>query len=121
MELSGTRSELLILVRDLRIGQGEIDMAKISDPSPYGRSLSRIEIRKASGNLRISSSGDGESLEVEGGLESLALLADNIDGFALEADQDDHLHVDYFPEHDYLADGSESLVVCIEGDAPELS
>ncbi|WP_199744669.1 Imm32 family immunity protein [Actinomadura harenae] len=83
--------------------------------------MSRIDFRQASGKVGISSSGDGEVMEVQGGLDSLALLADNIEGFALEADQGDHLHVDHFPEHDYLAEGSDPLVVCIDGDAPKSS
>ncbi|MFC5185043.1 hypothetical protein ACFPM5_26990 [Actinomadura harenae] len=121
MELSGTRSELLALAREFRRGRGEVRIPKVSDPAPYGRSLSRIDFRQASGKVGISSSGDGEVMEVQGGLDSLALLADNIEGFALEADQGDHLHVDHFPEHDYLAEGSDPLVVCIDGDAPKSS
>jgi hypothetical protein len=61
----------------------------------------------------ISSSGDSESLDVRGGPEALALLADNIEGFASEGDVDDHLHVDHYPDHDYLAEGSGSVVVTI--------
>ncbi|MGW1157846.1 Imm32 family immunity protein [Streptomyces sp. NPDC002513] len=121
MELSGTRSELLALGRELRSGRGEILIPKASNPFPYDRALSRIEFQQASGKVRISPSGDGEAMEIQGELDSLALLADNIEGFALEADQGDHLHVDYFPEHDYLAEGSESLVVGIDGDAPKSS
>lgn len=115
IELSGTRSELLRLVRDLRTGQGEIHLSKVENPFPYDSSLSRIEFRKSSGKVKVSSLSEGETLELQGGLESLGLLADNIEGFALEAAEDDHLHVDYFPEHDYLAEGSGSLVVGIEG------
>ncbi|GAA2470548.1 hypothetical protein ACFPFX_12625 [Streptomyces mauvecolor] len=121
LELSGTRSELLALSRKLRSGEGETLLSKVSNPFPYSRSLSRIAVCQASGKIMISSSGDGESLDVEGKLESLHLLADNIEGFALEADQDDHLHVDYFPEHDYLAEGSGSLVVAIDSDATQAS
>ncbi|WP_133898433.1 hypothetical protein [Streptomyces sp. KS 21] len=117
MELSGPRSDLMALARELRSGQGEIRLEKVSDPSPYSRSLLRITYRQASGKITISSSGDSESLEIQGGLELLSLLAENIESFALEADQDDHLHVDYFPEHDYLASGSGSLVVAIDSDA----
>ena len=120
MEISGTRSELLALGRKLRGGRGEISLPEVSDPSPYDRPLSRIEFRRASGKVRLSSSGEGEVLAVRGGLESLALLADNIEGFALGADRGCHLHVDYFPAHDYLAEGSESLVVCIDGDSSAL-
>ncbi|MFD4524441.1 hypothetical protein ACFWP7_11095 [Streptomyces sp. NPDC058470] len=69
----------------------------------------------------MSSSGDGEALVVEGGPQSLSLLAENIESFALEADQSDHLHVDYFPQHDYLVEGSSSLVVAIDSDAIQAS
>lgn len=117
LELSGTPSDLLTMSRKLRSGEGVALLAKVSDPFPYSRSLSRIEVRRASGKIRISSSGDSESLSVEGEIESLALLADNIEGFALGAIQGDHLHVDYFPEHDYLAEGSGSLVVAFDDDA----
>lgn len=61
----------------------------------------------------ISSSGDSASLDVQGGEEAFALLADNIEGFASEADGDDHLHVDYYPDHDCLAEGSGSVVVAL--------
>ncbi|WP_330290041.1 Imm32 family immunity protein [Streptomyces sp. NBC_00576] len=120
LELSGTRSELLTLGRELRKGHGEIPLEKVSDPFPYNRSLSRMSVRRASGKVMISSSGDSESLDVRGGPEALALLADNIEGFASEADADDHLHVDHYPDHDYLAEGSGSVVVSIDGD-PSMS
>lgn len=121
LELSGTRSELLTLGRNLRSGRGEILLAKVANPFPYTRSLSRIEFQQASRKIRLSSSGDGETLDVTGRLESFSLLAENIEGFALESDQGDHLHVDYFPEHDYLAGGSGSLVVAIDSDAIQAS
>jgi hypothetical protein len=73
-----------------------------------------MRFRRASGKLVISSSEGSESLDIQGGPEAFSLLADNIEGFASEADQDDHLHVDYFPEHDYLAEGSGSVVVAMD-------
>ncbi|MFE7480476.1 hypothetical protein [Streptomyces sp. NPDC057552] len=121
LELSGTRSDLLTLAQKLRNGRGEILLAKVSNPFPYTKSLLRIEFQQAGGKLRISSSEDGEALEFEGRLESLSLLAENIEKFALEADQDDHLHADYLPEHDYLAEESGSLVFAIGSDAIQAS
>ncbi|MDX2681594.1 Imm32 family immunity protein [Streptomyces sp. NY05-11A] len=114
LELSGTRSELLALGRELRSGQGEISLEKVADPFPYSRSLSSMRFRRVSGKILISSSADSEALDVRGGPEALALLADNIEGFAAEADEDDHLHVDCYPDHDYLAEGSGSVVVVID-------
>ncbi|MBW5481580.1 Imm32 family immunity protein [Streptomyces bambusae] len=121
LELSGTRSELLALGRKLRSGRGEILLSKVSNAFPYARSLLRIEFQQASGKIRMSSSGGGEALTIEGRLESLCLLAENIESFALEADQDDHLHVDYFPGHDYLDKWSGSLVVAIDSDSIQSS
>ncbi|MFE5036809.1 hypothetical protein [Streptomyces sp. NPDC056683] len=116
LELSGTRSELRALGRQLRSGQGAVLLEKVSDPFPYSRSLSRMTFRQTSGKITISSSGDSGSVDLRGGPESFSLLADNIEGFAAGADQDDHLHVDYFPDHDYLAEGSGSVVVALDGD-----
>ncbi|WP_435877932.1 Imm32 family immunity protein [Streptomyces kurssanovii] len=120
-EISGTRSELLALGQLLRSGHGELPAATVPNPAPYGRSLSRIGLLRADGKARVALSEDGESLEIQGDAESLALFADNLEGFALEADQDDHLHVEYFPEHDYLAEESQPLVFGMDSDAPQPS
>ncbi|WP_256642489.1 Imm32 family immunity protein [Streptomyces murinus] len=45
----------------------------------------------------------------------------NIKSFASEAEQGDHLHVEHFPAHDYLAEGSESLVVATDSGAVRVS
>ncbi|MFF4594457.1 hypothetical protein [Amycolatopsis sp. NPDC001319] len=118
MSISGTRSDLLALCRELRSGRAEMRASKAADPRPYDRSLSRIEFRPASGKVHISSLEDGESMEIRGGLEFLAFLAEVIEGFALEADQDDHLHVDYFPGHYYLVEESDSLVIEFDDGEP---
>lgn len=120
MEFSGTRSELLALGQQLRSGRGEVQLSVTPDPLPYSRSLSRIEFRQAGQKIRFSLAGDGDSLEIRGGADALNLLAENIEGFASEADLSDHLHVDYFPGHDYLEDGPGSLVIAIESGAPRM-
>lgn len=123
LELTGTRSELLALGRKLRSGsgRGEIRLIKVSGPFPYTRCLLRIQFRQGSWKIGMSVSGDGEALEIEGGPESLSLLANKIERSALGEGQDDHLHVDYFPDHDYLAQGWGSLVVAIDSNATQTS
>lgn len=54
LELSGTRSELLALGRELRSGQGEISLEKVFDPFPYSRSLSWMTFQLVSGKILIS-------------------------------------------------------------------
>lgn len=116
-ELTGTRSELLALGHRLRGGAGEMPAVTGVDPSPYDRALPRIAFRLADGKAVIAPSEDGTALVVRGGTESLALLAANIEGFAGDADLDDHLHVDWFPDHDCLAEGSDPLVVGLAAEA----
>ncbi|MEU6226274.1 hypothetical protein [Streptomyces sp. NPDC047042] len=52
LALSGTRSELLALGRELRSGRGEILLEKVHDPFPYSRSWSRITFRRARGKRK---------------------------------------------------------------------
>jgi hypothetical protein len=118
LELSGTRSELLALAGDLRSGRAEVRVESVPDPSPYDRSLSLISIRPADGKVRIGCFEDGAVMEVLGAVESLAVLAENIECLTRQ-DDPGHLHVDYHPEHYYLTEGSESLVVTIEDDNTE--
>jgi hypothetical protein len=120
LELSGTRTELLALARELRSGGGATLLAKDPDPFPYTRSLARIVVHQVGGKVRVSSAGDSESLDFAGGPEWLSHLAENIEVFAADAHDDEHLHVDYYPEHDYLIEGSGSLVVAIDGDAAQM-
>lgn len=115
MELSGSCSDLLALGRDLRRGSGEILLESVENPSPYSRALTRIKIRQVVGKVKIAVSRGEDALEIEGEEDYLSLLAQNVEGFALEADRDDHLHVDYFPGHDYLVETSGSVVVAFDG------
>ncbi|WP_425564566.1 Imm32 family immunity protein [Planotetraspora silvatica] len=115
MELSGTRSELRALSRSLRNEQGGCGFFENRAPFPYSRSLSGLEFRETSEDV-VCIAADGPSLKIHGGRMALDLLAENIEGFASEADHSDHLHIEYFPGHDYLSQDSEPLVIAIYGD-----
>jgi hypothetical protein len=115
MELSGTSLELLELVKGLRSSRGTRRLGASGNPSPYSRALSSIESRRTSGKVAILLPSDGETLEIQGGLEELELLASNIEDFAADGDRSAHLHVEYFPGHDYLSERSEPLVIALAG------
>ncbi|CAL9376364.1 hypothetical protein SUDANB121_00973 [Nocardiopsis dassonvillei] len=95
----------------LRNGGADLALAPVADPAPYDRALAGVRVqRRTSGKARVSV--DGGVLVVEGGPESLAVLAENVEGFAAEeGDPCHHLHIDYLPGHFYLAEGSAPLVV----------
>jgi hypothetical protein len=117
MKISGTRAQLRELARRLRSdGDGRITLYSVSDPSPYSRSLETIEFCRRSGKVCISLVHDKSSLILKGDTESLDVFADNIDEFASEADFGTHLHIEHYPGHYYLEEGSESLVIAIADD-----
>lgn len=112
LELSGTRPELRALSRFLRAGRGRCGLHENREPSPYSRSLAELEFQETPDSV-IRIWVDGSSLKIFGGRAVLDLLADNIEDFASNADVPNHLHVEYFPGHPYLASDAESLVIAI--------
>ncbi|GAB1817976.1 Imm32 family immunity protein [Herbidospora sp. RD11066] len=112
LELSGTRPELRALAQSLRSGTGRCDLSENREPAPYSRSLSGLEFQEAPGDsIRLWAR--GSSLRICGGRGALDLLSENIEEFATGADHSDHLHLDYFPGHAYLAPDSDPLVIAI--------
>jgi hypothetical protein len=113
MELRGTAAELADLADLLISGFGSVDLDHVADPSPYSRSLSRINVVRASGPVAMTcATGSGE-LDIRGGHAQLDLLAANVQGFAdgWDGDATSHVHIDYFPGHDYLDESSEPVVI----------
>jgi hypothetical protein len=115
MELRGSSSQFKIFAAGLRSG-GDISVSldDVSAPSPYDRSLFRMVIRSGSGKVVVSLMDDGQSLLVCGGDEFMAVLADNIGGFAEDGVRGEHAHIEYFPGHYYLAEEAEPLVLALE-------
>ncbi len=54
-----------------------------------------------------------EALTFTGSAEFMNILAENISGFAQEGVPGDHLHVEYYEDHDYLAASKASLVFAL--------
>lgn len=115
MELRGTPAELTRLADLLISGSGSADLDHVDDPSPYGRSLSRITVVQSSGPIAMTCAAGSDELDIRGGSPQLDLLAANVRGFADEADATSHLHIDHFPGHDYLDESSEPLVIGLTG------
>lgn len=113
MELRGTAVELNALAELIRSGDGGVELDCAGDPFPYDRKLSRVRIAPASGPAVIQCSSDSDVLYIRGGGAQFELLAVNLEGFADEGDALSHLHLDYFPGHDYLDESSEPLVIAL--------
>lgn len=113
LELRGTVEELTELAGLLTSGSGSVALDHVAEPSPYDRSLSSITVVRTSGPVVITCAAGSDELYIRGGSPQLDLLAANVQGFAENWDGDNmsHLHIDYFPGHDYLDESSEPLVL----------
>jgi hypothetical protein len=73
--------------------------------------LRGVEVKKTPGpGVLICLDPERQILVISGDSDGRAVLADNLLGM-VSAGDGGHLHVDYFPGHFYLAEGSLSLVV----------
>ncbi len=107
VDLMASAEELSRLAGAVADGEGMLS----STASPGSNDLAGVEVRKTSGpGVLIHLDPEGEILVISGDAAGRALLADNLLGMA-SAEGGGHLHVDYFPGHFYLAEGSLPLVV----------
>ena len=111
--LDGTFSSFVALGQLIRRGSGDMDLATEPDPYPYHGNLSRITVCQSNRKI-VMRVVDGKDFEVCGNMDSLRLLAWDIEDFAASAYGKDHLHVDYHPDHWYLEEESVSLVVRVD-------
>ncbi|MGA5816510.1 Imm32 family immunity protein [Kitasatospora sp. NPDC094028] len=114
LELSGTRPALLAFGTLLREDAGSCELSESRQPEPYDGSLARIVFRAEPGHGGVAIVAEGEVLRIAGGREALDLLAENIEGFADEAEASDHCHVE-FQTYDYIAEESDPLVIAFLG------
>jgi hypothetical protein len=74
-------------------------------------SLTQVRIRVTDGRaVAIGADAGDRSLSISGDLADLRVLAGNLRQMAA-TDDGGHLHIDYHPDHSYLAEGSLPLVV----------
>jgi hypothetical protein len=99
----------------LRRGESAVVTVPVpaTKPDPYQGWLESIAVRvEIEPQMIIARSGC--QLVFRGGQKSLAVLADNVETLAQDlADSDRHTHIEYFPGHYYLREGSIPLVVAV--------
>ncbi|KOV17659.1 hypothetical protein ADK60_27225 [Streptomyces sp. XY431] len=82
-----------------------------STPSAGSDALAGIEVKKTAGpGVLVHLDSERQVLVISGDSAGRTVLAENLRGMA-SAEDGGHLHIDYFPGHFYLAEGSLPLVV----------
>jgi hypothetical protein len=107
VDLVASAEELSRLAGAVADGEGALS----STASSGSNDLAGVVVRKTSGpGVLIRLNPERQILVISGDSAGRAVLADNLLGMA-SAEDGGHLHVDYFPGHFYLAEGSLSLVI----------
>ncbi len=107
VDLKASAEELIALAGAVARGTGRVDSTATRDSG----GLAGIQVVQSSGpGVRIDLDTGRNVLVISGDQGSRRLLAENLHDLATVEDGY-HLHIDYFPDHSYLAEGSMSLVV----------
>ena len=116
LELRADGPGLVALARRLvSPGAGHLRLDGVDDPWPYDHSLDRIEVVVSPEWLTITCLDDRGVLRISGTADRLAILAANVRNLASTGSTGDHLHIEWFPEHFYLSEDSEALVISFAG------
>lgn len=95
--------------------QSEADLATVVEgpAAPYAEWLARIIVHRTErGRVLMRVDEDASALVLEGEERFLGTFTENIEGFLDdEPSADDHLHIEYYEDHYYLAPSQISLVV----------
>ncbi|MEU8763562.1 hypothetical protein [Streptomyces sp. NPDC048659] len=110
-DLAASADELHRLADAVEAGEGRLGCTTSPGSEFAPNTLAEIEVRTSPGPGVLIRLGPGRrTLVVSGDAAGREALADNLRAMA-SADDGGHLHLDYFPGHFYLADGSIPLVV----------
>jgi hypothetical protein len=103
------------LARDLEAGASAPIPLAVRAPHPYDSALISIELRHGDGPLRLIV--ENETLVVAADRAALEVLSRNIAFFVGDASPQDggaHLHVEWYPGNECIAQDSEPLVIAFD-------
>jgi hypothetical protein len=100
------------LVEALRAGRGTLRGDTTGNAAPFEGFLGRIVVRSGEpGKVRLAPDSPAGALIISGDRSRLNILADNVEALSrTSSSAGDHLHVEYFPDHFYLAENSAPVV-----------
>ncbi|MFJ5812118.1 hypothetical protein [Streptomyces sp. NPDC093093] len=111
LDVSGGAADLVALALALVAGRGGVETTASAEPNFGGTELASVKVVSTSGPgalIRVDS--EQSVLLIEGDRLSLTALGDEVRSIA-EMDDGGHRHIEYFPDHYYLAAGSLAMVL----------
>ncbi|MGV9312358.1 Imm32 family immunity protein [Streptomyces sp. NPDC003691] len=111
VDVSGGAADLLALALALAAGKGGMETTASAEPGFGGTELASVEVVRTGGpGVRIGVDPEQSVLRVEGDQRGLTALGEEIRSIG-EMHDGGHRHIEYFPDHYYLAAGSLAMVV----------
>ncbi len=110
VEMEGSSSALRDLADWIRTATGDATSIPV-----VSATVRVVWVRRTDSLVQIGCSSD--SLSIEGAREKLEVLAENIEYVASSAADSNHIHIEYYQDHPYLAAESMPLVISCSGEA----
>ena len=110
VEITGTAEELVQLAEHVRAVR-TLSLQADHDPAPYAQCLTAVETHDTDAKVSITIDPSRRTLVITGDAASRDLLARNVEKMWEATDSGGHLHIEHYPGHPYLADGSGTLVL----------
>jgi hypothetical protein len=106
----GSRDEFRKLASIIRQTHGTVISNQTGSPVPYDQLLKAIVVESQPTRGVTFSVTDDHQLSIAGDKTKMAILADNVQSIAEADDVEGHWHVEYFPDHFFLAPESFPVV-----------
>lgn len=114
MEITADPDGLVALARAVANAPAVVETEVPETTWPYDQALTSIRVETSESLVLIDHDEAAAAMLITGRPESREVLAGNLTDFAQEGKPGDHLHVDWFPDHFYLGEGSDSVVVSFD-------
>jgi hypothetical protein len=106
----GSRDEFRKLASIIRQTQRKIQTNQTGSPVPYEQLLKAIVVESLPTRGVTFTVTNDDQLSIAGDKTKMAILADNVQSIAEADDVEGHWHVEYFPDHFFLAPESFPVV-----------
>ncbi|XVQ08847.1 Imm32 family immunity protein [Spirillospora sp. CA-255316] len=109
VDVSSDRAGLARLASLVASGGGTLAAEEAA--SPYGEiALTRAEVRTTDGLVLLAGDAETRTLTISGAPEHLSALAGILEDMAASTDGG-HVHIEHYPDHPYLGEGSAPMIV----------
>lgn len=112
VEVAGSRANMKAIAKSVA-SSGTVPLVPQGDPAPYEKWIEAIKIEETAGSLAIRVDTWSNILRLTGSPQTLQMLAKTVLVLAGAAEENYHLHVEFYPGHPFLDEQSWSLALVL--------